>query len=141
MNQVLSILTGKQVDSSVIDRGYCGNAQQFAGCFIKTDKVYNLCKSVVLASEKDPYDNTYTVTTEVNSQCWLRYCGLKESVVIPGLHLNEKDEIGSSKDGLFRFEYCTSTESQFPVRLLSRQLYKHDPTPVIFGNVLSRRLR
>ena len=52
MNQVLSILTGEQVDSSVIDRGYCGNSQQYAGCFIKTDKVYSICNGVVLAAEK-----------------------------------------------------------------------------------------
>ena len=38
--------------------------------------------------------------------------------------------------GKMRLEYCTSDQSQFPVRILSRQLYKHDPTPIIFGQIL-----
>lgn len=135
MNQVLSILTGKQVDSSVIDRGYCGNYQEYAGCYIKSDKVYSICNGVVLASEKDPKNDTYSVTVEVDSQCWVRYCYLSQVNVSAGAYLKLEDLVGYSTKNLTRLEYCTANESQFPVRILSKQLYKHDPTPIIFGKV------
>lgn len=135
MNQVLSILTGKQVDSSVIDRGFCGTKQVNAGCYIKCDKVYSIYSGVILATEVDPETDTWSVTQEVNSQFWLRYCNLSKVNVSVGSNITLSNYIGDTTKGLVRLEYCNAESSSFPVRILSQQLYKQDPTPIIFGKV------
>ena len=137
MIEILSILTGRRINnpSSVIEQGFVGNSQFTAGCFIKSPKVYSICKGTVLAVEQDPINSTWTITVEVNSQKWVRYCCISSTNITAGSTLNQNDYIGDSYRGLMRLEYCTADKSQFPVRVLSKQLYKQDPTPIIFGQV------
>lgn len=133
MNQILSILTGKQTDESVIDQGFIGNNQQTAGCFIKTDLVYSICVGTVLAVERDVKTATWCVTVEIDSQHWIRYCGLSSAKVAAGDRIEISTMIGYAYKHLMKLEYCTSEQSQFPVRILSRQLYKQDPTIILFS--------
>ena len=135
MIEVLTILTGINVDDprSVIDRGFNGSSQETAGCLIKTFNVNSICKGVVLAIDKDPRTNTWCITVEVNSQHWIRYCLLASTKVSVGQNVFKGDFLGYGYRGTMQLEYCTANESQFPVRILSKQLYKHDPSPIIFG--------
>ena len=135
MNVTLSTLTGTNVENprSVIDQGFVGNSQSTAGCFIKTQAVYSICNGVVLAVEQDPKDSTWGVTVEADSKHWVRYCCLSAAKVLVGGKISVYDSIGYANKGIMRLEYCTSEKSQFPVRVLNKQLYKCDPTPIIFG--------
>lgn len=134
---VISQLIGKTVSdiTAVVTQGYIGNDTHTAGCKIKTTSVYSICTGTVLDVSRDPYDNTWCVTVENNSQRWVRYCQLSDIEVHAGQHLGQNDLIGSADKGVMRFEYCTTTKSQFPVRYFSRQMYKHDPTPILFGMI------
>lgn len=138
MNATLTTLTGTQVNNprSIIEQGYNGSSIRTAGCLLKTQFVNSICTGLVLAVGKEPYDNTWSVTVEVNSQKWIRYCNLFICDVNVGQKVQPNDSIGASFKGLMRLEYCTAEKSQFPVRALNRELYKHDPTPVIFGGVI-----
>lgn len=134
---VLSQLLGRHVDSSsgVIARGYMGNNTHTAGCLINTNKVFSICTGIVLAVDTDPFNDTITVTVENNSSRWIRYCMLSSANVKVGQTLKISDLIGVGTKSTIQLEYCTSETSKFPVRYLSKQLYKHDPTPVIFGMI------
>lgn len=134
---ILSTLTGREVSNprSVIDQGFVGNNPQTAGCMIKSTNVYSICSGTILAVERDPMDNTWCVTVELDSQTWLRYCRLSATGVFAGRTLSKDDLVGYSAKQLMRFEYCTAAKSQFPVRVATRQLYKHDPTPILFGQI------
>ena len=134
---ILSALTGLTVTNprSVIDQGFVGNNINTAGCMIKTSTVYSICDGTILAVERDPSDSTWCVTVEFDSQLWVRYCRLSATGVFAGRTLFKGELVGYSAKQLMRFEYCTATKSQFPVRVATRQLYKHDPTPVLFGQI------
>ena len=135
MIEVLSTLTGLTINDprSVIDRGFLGNSQENAGCLIKTFEVHSICNGTVLAIDKDPKYGNWTITVEVNSQRWVRYCHMASTKVSVGQSLYKDTFLGYGYKGMIQLEYCTATESQFPVRILSKQLYKCDPSPVIFG--------
>lgn len=135
MNDTLSLLTGNHVDNprEVIEQGWVGSVPYNTGCLIKTEEVHSICKGKVLAVDRDPKNNTWSITVEVNSQKWIRYCRMASFKVSVGQTLTFNDFLGFSNKGLMRLEYCTSETSQFPVRVLKRQLFKHDPTPIIFG--------
>ena len=139
MNKVLSTLTGTKVDNpkSVIDQGFVGNSSATAGCLIKTNLVYSICTGTILAVGIDPSNNTLTITVEVSSQKWIRYCRLVvDELPDVGKQIQVGDFLGITHKGLMRLEYCTAEKSQFPVRELNYQLYKHDPTPIIFGGTV-----
>lgn len=139
MNKVLSTLTGTKVDNpkSVIDQGFVGNSSATAGCLIKTNLVYSICNGIVIATGIDPSNSTLTITVEVNSQKWIRYCRLaSDEIPTIGQIVKTGDLLGVAHKGLMRLEYCTAEKSQFPVRELNTQLYKHDPTPIIFGGTV-----
>ena len=135
MNEVLSTLVGIEVNepSQVIVQGWTVGDTAVTGCVIKLNKAHSICSGMVLAVEKDPKDNTWCVTVEVNSQRWVRYCHLSSAVSIVGQRLKLEDSIGFACNGTIRLEYCTADKSRFPVRIGSRQLYKQDPTPIVFG--------
>lgn len=138
MNKILSTLTGNPVNDpkSVIDQGFVGISSATAGCLIRTKLVHSISTGTVIACGIDPLNNSWTITVEINSQTWIRYCRLfEEDLPGVGQKLNESDYIGVAFKGLMRLEYCTAEKSQFPVRELNRQLYKHDPTPIIFGGI------
>lgn len=134
MNDTLSILTGKSIENprTVLERGFYGVSTDTANCLIKTNNVNCICDSTVLAVGQSPRTNEWCVTTEVGPSRWVRYCGLSSTGVTTGMKLNKKDFIGYSTNGYMRLEYCTKLESNYPVRLLGIQLYKNDPTPIIF---------
>ena len=134
---ILSMLTGTTVKDSdnIIQQGYGGSSQATAGCFIKAQSVHSICKGTVLAIERDPVTSAWCVTVWVNSQQWVRYCSLSAVKVLVGSTLNENDAIGYAYKNVMKFEYCTSQKSKFPVRVAMQQLYKHDPTPVLFGQI------
>ena len=135
MIEVLTTLTGIKVDSPrfVINRGFLGNSQETAGCLINTFEVHSICRGVVLAVDKEPKQSTWCITVEVNSQRWVRYCLMATTKVSVGQTIYKDDFLGYGYRGRIQLEYCTATESQFPVRILSKQLYKQDPSPIIFG--------
>ena len=134
MNEILSILVGREVDESVIEQGFIGNSQQSAGCFIKTNYVFGICNGVIIGIDRDPNNSTWSITVEVDSQHWIRYCNISATPLLVGASAQVYDRVGYSTDGLMRLEYCNSDKSKFPVRVGSRQLYKQDPTPIIFSN-------
>lgn len=132
MNKILSILSGHEVDESVIDQGFVGNSQQSAGCFIKTQMVNSISGGTIIATERDPKIGAWVVTVEIDSEHWIRYCYMSATKGIVGSDISQGDFIGYAYKGRIKLEYCTSEKSQFPVRILSKQLYKQDPTPIIF---------
>ena len=136
-NKIFSMLVGRKLsdNESVIEQGYGGSSQATAGCFIKTQGVYSICNGTVLAVERDPNNSTWCVTVWVNSQQWVRYCYLSSVKVLVGATVSENTPIGYEYKNLMKFEYCTSTKSKFPVRVATQQLYKHDPTPVLSGQI------
>lgn len=134
---ILSTLTGLNVTNprSVIDQGFVGNNTETANCKIKTTEVHSICEGLVLAVERNPIDNTWSVTVEVNSQLWVRYCSLRTTGIAVGSTLHKNDLVGYANKFIMRFEYCTTAKSKFPVRVATRQLYKQDPTPILFGQI------
>lgn len=132
---ILSTLTGLTIKDprSVIDRGFIGNSVTTANCLMKTFEVHSICNGTVLAVEQEPKTNHWCVTVGVNSQQWVRYCGLANSKVKVGQSISIDTFIGYGYKGLMRFEYCTPKTSQFPVRVLNQQFYKQDPSPILFG--------
>lgn len=132
---LLSVLTDTKVDdlSKVIHQGYIGDSTHNAGCWINTQAVNSICEGVVLAVERDPKNATWVVTVEVNSQRWVRYCGLSAAKVLSGAKVERGTPIGYAYKNKMKFEYCTSSRTKFPVRILSKQLYKRDPSPILFG--------
>lgn len=133
MNLVLSILTGSEVDASVIDQGFSGSSQYTAGCFIKTQSVYSISIGTVISIEQDPKNSRWTVTVKLDDWQWIRYCNLSAVKVKELDEVTLQTHIGYSYKGVMRLEYCTGEESDFPVRISSEQKYKHDPSPIIFA--------
>ena len=136
-NKVFSILTGRELSDkeSVIVQGYSGKNQDTAGCFINTQGVYSICNGVVLAVDRESKNDTWCVTIWVNSQQWVRYCSLSSASVLVGANISVNDRIGYAYKNLMKFEYCTADKSKFPVRVSTNQLYKHDPTPILSGQI------
>ena len=133
MNLVLSLLSGKEVETNVIDQGFSGINQTTAGCFIKTEEVHSISQGTVIAVEQDPKNARWTVTVKLDDFQWFRYCNLSIVKVAVLQELDLEDFIGYSYKGIMRLEYCTTEESQFPVRLSTDQMYKQDPTSIIFA--------
>ena len=135
---VLSILTGKTVTdpAQVIKQGWHGGPPYMTGCLINTDNVFSICHGIVIGVGKYEKDGLYSITVEYNYLTWVRYCLLDTYNVSVGDTVELHTKIGTAHNGVIRFEYCTSKKSDFSVRNLSRQLYKQDPTPVLFGQEL-----
>jgi len=134
MNITLSTLTGTTVEDvrSILVRGFMGVSTDTANCLIRASSVYSICSGVILAIDRSFKTDDWCVTVEVDSQRWIRYCGLSSTGVLVGQQLVKGTLVGYGNKGTMQLEYCTSNKSLFPVRLLGRQLYKHDPTPIIF---------
>ena len=132
---VLSTLTGLTIKEprTVIDRGFIGNDQATANCLIKTFDIYSICKGLVLAVEQEPKTNHWCVTVETAPQKWIRYRSMASAKVKVGQSISKDTFVGYGYKGMMRFEYCNSKQSQFPVRILDKQLYKQDPSSILFG--------
>lgn len=131
---VLTTLTGLQVTDTrnIIDQGFLGNDTKTANCKINTFEVHSISSGTVISIDRDDKYAYWHVTVEVNSKRWVRYCCLASFKVKVGEVINKGDFIGYGYRGTMRFEYCTDSLSQFPVRLVSRTMYKQDPTPILF---------
>lgn len=133
MNTLSKLLnTNISNPSSVIEQGWSVSVQAVTGCLIKANKVYSISDGVVIGVEQDPNNNEWSVTVEVTSQKWVRYCLLKSCGLKVGQSIKSVDLVGITNSGTVRLEYCTNEKSSFPVRIMGKQLYKHDPTPIIF---------
>lgn len=137
MNEILTTLTGTTVHdpSSIIEQGFLGNSPLTANCLIKAFEIHSICDGTVLTVEMDPKYNTWCITVEVNSQNWIRYWGLADFKVTYGQKITRGTFLGYAHKYKMRLEYCNNVKSQFPVRVSNRQLYKNDPTPIIFGQI------
>ena len=135
--KTLSILTGiENVEvKDVLSRGYSGSTSFNAGCWINTQDVNSICEGTVIDIGRDPKNSTWSVTIEVTSQRWVRYCSLSAVKVILGAPVYVGTSIGYSYKKLMRFEYCNPDKGPFPVRVSMKQLYKHDPTPILLGQL------
>ena len=138
INDVLSNLTGLTIkdSSNIIIQGWHGSPPFNTGCLIHTDNVYSICSGLVIGIGEDDKNNLYSVTVEYNSQIWVRYCLLSSYNVKVGDNIVTTDKIGKPYKNTLRFEYCTSERSDFPIRISNQQLYKHDPSPVVFGQAI-----
>lgn len=136
--EVLSMLTGETImdSSNVIEQGWHDSQPFMTGCLIKTSNVYSICPGIVINIGVDDKNNLYSVTVEYDSQTWVRYCMLGNVSVNVGDSVEFQTKIGTSHKNLIRFEYCTPEVSNFPVRELTSQLYRQDPTPVLFSDGL-----
>ena len=135
MTAILSTLTGTNVSSpnTVINQGWHGSQPFVTGCLINTTNVFSICSGLVIDIGTDDKNNLYSVTVEYNSVLWVRYCLLKSCSVVIGNRVSLNTKIGVTYKNLLRFEYCNKDNSDFPVRIGTKQLYKHDPAPVLFG--------
>jgi hypothetical protein len=134
MNIILSALLNKSIDNprDVIIQNWKGSPSYVTGCLIKGDSIYSICNGQVLAISQDD-KSLWGVTIQYNSQVWIRYCLLNDYNVSVGQYVYTHDLIGRSSNNMMRLEYCTPDISNFPVREIDIQMYKHDPTPIIFG--------
>jgi len=137
ITDVLSTLTGVSINdaSHVIKQGWQGSRPFMTGCLIITKDVYSVCMGTVIDVGIDNKNNLYSVTVEYDYSLWLRYCLLKSCDVKVGDSVDQGTKIGTAYKDILRFEYCTDTFSVFPVRCGENQLYKHDPMPVLAGEV------
>lgn len=132
---VLSILVGHTVKdpNTVIIQGWHGSRPFMTGCLVHTDNAYSICAGKVIDIGSDDKNDLYSVTVEYDYVTWVRYCLLQDYHVSVGDTIIANTLIGTPFKKSLRFEYCNANVTDFPVRLLHRQLYKHDPTPIIFG--------
>lgn len=135
--KALSILTGQQYIElrDVLNRGYSGGDSFNAGCWLNTQDVNSITKGTVIDIGRDPKNSTWSVTVEVTSQRWVRYCCLSTVKVELGAPVQVGTFIGYGYKKLMRFEYCNPDKGPFPVRVSTRELYKHDPTPILLGQL------
>lgn len=136
--RILSTLTGTNVitTNQVINQGWHGSQPFMTGCLINTQDAYSVCSGLVIDIGIDDKNNLYSVTVEYNSVLWVRYCLLSKCYVAIGDNVTLGTKIGTTFKRLLRFEYCNKDVSDFPVRINTKQLYKHDPTPILFGQEL-----
>ena len=134
---ILSTLLGTQVSdvSKVIKQGWQATNPYMTGCLIYTDAVYSICTGTVVEIGKDDKNNLYSVTIEYDYGIWIRYCLLQSYVVAIGDDVSSGTKMGDAYKGVLRFEYCTEEFSVFPYRTEDRQLYKHDPMPILTGEI------
>lgn len=132
---VLSTLVGSEIKDplKVIVQGWHGGQPFMTGCLIKTSVAYSVCEGVVIGIGQDDKNGLYSVTVEYDYLTWVRYCLLDSYEVSIGDTVTKGTKIGKAYKNNIRFEYCTATVSDFPIRNLNRQLYKQDPTPILFG--------
>ena len=135
MNEILSTLVGRTVENprTVILQGFRGKSTDTAGCLMNASTVYSICNGSVLDVGKNPKTDTWCVTVEAGVSCWIRYNGLSSTGVFSGQEIAKGAFIGFGNNGTMQLEYCTGEKSDYPVRLSGAQLYKHDPTPIIFS--------
>lgn len=135
---ILSTLTGTNVNnpSQVINQGWHGSQPFMTGCLVNTKTACSICSGLVIDVGVDDKNNLYSVTVEYNSVLWVRYCLLSKCLIALGDKVSLGTKIGITYKNLLRFEYCNKDVSDFPVRIGTRQLYKHDPAPVLFGQEL-----
>ena len=134
---VLSTLTGTSVTkaSNVIKQGWQGSKPFMTGCLITTDTAHSICEGLVIDIGTDDKNNLYSVSVEYEYALWVRYCLLKSCDVSVGDRITKGTKIGTAYKKSLRFEYCTDEESDFTLRISDRLLYKHDPMPVLNGEV------
>lgn len=134
---ILSMLIGTPIKdpSHIIKQGWQGTRPFMTGCLIITDNVFSICQGTVVAVGQDDMSDLYTVTVEYDYLTCIRYCNLKSCNVAFGDQISRGTKIGNTYKGELRIEYCTSEFSQFVARTADRQLYKHDPMPVLTGLV------
>lgn len=132
---VISTLIGKEIKNplNVIIQGWHGSQPFMTGCLIKTPEAHSVCEGVVIGIGQDDKNDSYSVTVEYNYLTWVRYCLLDSYDVAIGDTVTIGKTIGKAHKNSIRFEYCTAEVSDFPIRNLNRQLYKQDPTPILFG--------
>lgn len=132
MSMLISTLLGKSIFTninSVVKRKW----PDCTGLDILADKVYNICKGVVVFVGLN-IDNTYVVNVQIDATQFIRYCNLKSESVSPNQALNVGDLIGVA-DEYVRIEYCNNTDSgQSCVRLGGTTYCKHDPYPFLCGD-------
>lgn len=135
MMPILSALVGKDIENprTVIKQGFRGKNTETAGCLMRVYTAYSICDGTVIAVGRSTYNGAWCVTVSIGVDCWIRYCMLSSTGVLKSQKIKKGDFIGYGTDGYIQFEYCTAEKSNYPVRLSGTQLYKHDPTPIIFS--------
>ena len=134
MIETLSTLVGKEINNPrvVIEQGFRGISTDTANCLMRVNTAYSVCDGTILSVDKSPKTDEWCVTVEVGPSRWVRYCGLSSTGLLAGKEIHKRDFVGYGNNGYIRFEYCTANKNKFPVRILGIQLYKQDPTPIIF---------
>ena len=134
---IISTLIGSPVRelSHVIKQGWQNTRPFMTGCLIYTDNVFSICDGIVIGVGHDDKNDLYSVSVEYEYATWVRYCLLQTCNVEVGDRVTKSDKIGSTYKGVLRFEYCTDEFSVFTYRTIDRQLYKHDPMPVLTGEI------
>lgn len=131
MEEILSVLLGESVKESrdVIKERWNDSSSPFtSGLVIYGHHCYNICPGKIIACGKQ--SDGYAVSVLVNDTQLVRYTRLHTCDVENGQTLSVNDYIGSSKTS-FMLEYCTSTESRWPVRICNLTFYKHNPEDII----------
>lgn len=100
------------------------------GLDVFTDKVYNVCKGVVIFV--GVVEGRWSVIVQVNADICIRYSNLSKVLVEEGQPIYYDVEIGHA-DKYVHFEYCTRQQnnSKWPVRAGTQTYYKQDTTPCL----------
>ena len=134
---ILSTLLGTKVSdvSKVIKQGWQATRPFMTGCLIYADDVYSISTGTVVEIGKDDKNNLYSVTIEYDYGICIRYCLLQFYNVVVGEEISVGTKIGNAYKGVLRIEYCTEEFSVFTYRNGDSQLYKHDPMPILTGEI------
>lgn len=101
----------------------------YTGTEVITDTVYSICPGTVISASRSA-NNTWNCSIQVNNNQVVRYLNLKECNVTNGDIVRVSTLMGTTY-GTFKFEYCDSNVSNWPVRIETDVFYKHNPESLL----------
>lgn len=107
---------------------YMHQGELHSGTDIKATNVYSVCPGTVMIANK--YENHYIVVVQYNLGSCMMYHHLKSITVKVNDQIQLSDKIGVA-DRWVHVCYLTQQSSIWPVRVLDRTYYKHNPAEIL----------
>ena len=111
------------------DNRYSTYSYYHSGVDLSGDVAYSVCNGrVVYVGESD--DGRFGVIVQYSGDVFFQYKNITDTLLTAGDDIVKGSLIGGC-DKYVHFEYITSGENEWPVRVVDRTYYKHDPMPLI----------
>lgn len=97
--------------------------------------VFAICDGVIVQILKsDKYRSVITLRSY--DGIYFRYCGIdvRYVMVSESQEVVKGQQLGQCYNSCLLFELCTEEKSNFPVRVWSTTVFKHDPLPYLAGD-------